>query len=145
MFIKKGVSIAGLRPEMVVALLMLEAVTWNDFVLTSGTEPAPGRVPTSLHPRGLAIDVRIPTAESENWLDSSSLSESDRPCPSWRARVQAAFADTDFDLVWYDTHVHIEFDPKSADGSDELVPVREADSVEDAHGVVRRADIKLVA
>jgi hypothetical protein len=104
MYLKKGASIRGLKPEMVAALIILSDLTAGDFVVTSGTDPHPKRVPTSLHPKGLAIDVRIPfEATPPNSL---------RDSVAWKQLVSHAFEDTEFQLVWYDTHVHIEFDPR---------------------------------
>lgn len=100
MYLKKGVDLRGLRPEIIPALLILGSVTGGDFVVTSGTEDAPGRIPTSLHPKGLAIDVRLPD-DQEGYLTMD-----------FKTAVAHAFADTQYDLVWYDTHLHIEFDPK---------------------------------
>ena len=101
MYLKKGVDLRGLRPEIIPALLILSNVTGGDFVVTSATDAAPNRIPTSLHPKGLAIDVRIP-----------DHAEQDAYRASFKETVADAFADTQFDLVWYEKHVHIEFDPK---------------------------------
>lgn len=103
MYIKKGASIRGLQPELVAALLIVNAQTNGDFVVTSGTDPAPGRIPESLHPTGYAVDIRVPDAEDLCGLDTPH---------AWKGRLAAAFEATEFDLVWYETHVHIEFDPK---------------------------------
>lgn len=103
MYLKKGVSLRGLSPEIIPALVILSDLTGGDYVVTSGTEPAPGRIPTSLHPLGLAIDVRVPTLEDEIGLRTSD---------TFKSVVSNAFENTEYDLVWYDSHVHIEFDPK---------------------------------
>ena len=99
MYLKKGVSLKGLQVPMVAALVMLSDAVGPEFVVTSGTEWSADRVPNSLHPKGFALDVRIPEPEDALQLD-------------WKTLVQQAFTDTEFDLVWYETHVHIEFDPK---------------------------------
>lgn len=98
MYVKRGVSLVGLEAPAVAAMLMVSDVTGGDFVVTRGTEHAYGSVANSLHPKGLAIDVRVP----DEWDDKAQF----------KARVQAVFDGTEYDLVWYDTHVHIEFDPK---------------------------------
>lgn len=100
MYLKKGVSIKGLQPEIVIAIIMVNEVS-TDLVITSGTEWAPGRVPNSLHDQGLAVDIRIP--EEGGYYSFQS---------AWKTRVQDRFKGTPYDLVWYDNHVHIEYDPK---------------------------------
>ena len=108
MYLKKGVSLRGLQPEMVAALIMVAQVSYGDFVVTGGTEDAPKRLPNSLHKKGLAVDIRIPpTRDYEHMHDLELVSPS-----RWKARIDAAFRDTEYDVVWYDSHVHIEFDPK---------------------------------
>lgn len=108
MYLKKGVSLRGLQPEMAAALLMVAEQTYNDFIVTGGTEDAPKRLPNSLHKKGLAVDIRIP-----GMAEHDGINDLDMVNPrAWRARIEAAFRDTEFDVVWYDTHVHIEFDPK---------------------------------
>lgn len=109
MFIKKGVSLKGLRPEMVCALVMVSDATLGDFTVTGGTEDHPDRLPDSLHRIGLAIDIRVPEdkaptsfRELDEWHSSSGF----------KRRIARAFEDTEYDVVWYDSHVHIEFDPK---------------------------------
>ena len=102
MKLKKGVSLTGIQPEIMVALLMITAEVGGDFVVTSVTDSAPGRVPNSLHPFGMAVDIRIPEEEDFTYL----------PPRDWKERVKLLFVDTDFDVVFYDEHVHIEYDPK---------------------------------
>ena len=95
----------GLQPQMVVALLMVDSVTGRDFTVTSGTEDAPNRIPDSLHPKGFALDIRVPKSDvwnGDHWLTPWG----------WREQMTKIFEDTEFDVVWYETHVHIEFDPK---------------------------------
>lgn len=99
MYLKKGVSLRGLQPEMVVALMMLTDCLW-DVVVTGGTEDHPDRLPNSLHKTGYALDIRIPEAFDE------------RSARRVRVDVKDRFEDTDYDVVWYDTHLHIEYDPK---------------------------------
>ena len=107
MYIKKGVSIRGIKPEIVLALIMVSEVTYHDFVITGGTEDHPDRLPDSLHKTGLAVDIRVPDHE----YDPLPFDITDDRL-TWKMRVAERFNDTDFDLVWYDTHVHIEYDPK---------------------------------
>lgn len=92
--VKRGASISGIRPEIVLALMVFSDIV-GEVVITSGTEPADGRVPGSLHHVGLAVDVRLPPAS--------------RVSSSWRQRLVESLPD--FDLVFYDDHVHIEFQP----------------------------------
>lgn len=98
MYIKKGVSIAGLQAPMVLALLIISDFTGGDFTITGGTEPHPARLTTSLHPKGLALDIRLPKDPEQSH--------------QYKSFFDFHFKDTEFDLVYYDTHVHIEFDPK---------------------------------
>lgn len=132
MYFKKGVSIKGLKPEMMPALIAINNITGGDFTITGGTEPHPDRIPNSLHPKGLALDLRIPsTCHSDHcddpywtpreWVEECNVDGSrvtrcsDRTkClqREWKPQVQDLFADTDYDLVFYDTHLHIEYDPK---------------------------------
>lgn len=101
MYLKKGVDLRGLKPEIIPALIILSNATGGDFVVTSGTEAAPNRIPQSLHTQGLAIDVRIPRDTFSDPLR-----------PSFKEAVANVFEDTPYELVWYEKHVHIEFDPK---------------------------------
>lgn len=99
MWLKKGVSLKGLQAPIVTAMLLVDSVTPKDvtWVITRGTEHAPNSLPDSLHPQGHALDIRMVT---------------DEMYPDWRSRIYQVFDDTEFDVVFYDSHLHIEFDPK---------------------------------
>ena len=102
LFLKKGVSLVGLKPEMTTALIMISSIDpWATVVVTSATDPSPNRIEGSLHPKGQAIDVRWPE-DTESYKDSHW----------WKSQLIRMFEDTEYDLVLYETHFHLEFDPK---------------------------------
>ena len=99
--IKPGVSIAGLRPEIVFALAELREVCREfkaPFVVTSGTDCKHGT--GSLHYVGLAADLR----------------RTDDPLrPGLAEQMRAAFEralGAEFDVVLEKDHFHCEFQPK---------------------------------
>jgi len=97
--IKPGVSIQGLRPEMVLALVVCAGVyaeRGRVCTLTSGLEGAHSRA--SLHYTGSAVDLRTRD------LTPTDVGE-----------VAGELADRlgiDFDVVVERTHIHVEFQPK---------------------------------
>ena len=98
MFLKKGVSIKNLVPQMVFAVMVVN--DWckeNDVecVVTSGDE---GRhMAGSLHYEGKALDFRT--------RDLPAHSK-----PAMFAEVQERLG-SDFDVVLEKTHLHIEWQP----------------------------------
>lgn len=114
LWIKKGVSIRSLKPEMLLALQMILSVTPETELccVTGGTEDHPDRLPESLHPKGYALDIRIPFRARDSY-PPELYSETERSRRIWKEDVGGLFqGHVDYDLVWYDQHLHIEFDPK---------------------------------
>ena len=98
-FIKDGVSISGIKAPMVTAIAITDSYfssIHNVLTITSGTEGKHKK--GSLHPDGLAIDIR-----------SNSLSG------ITKAEVAAALQErlgAQFDVIAETDHIHIEFQPK---------------------------------
>ena len=101
LFIKPGVRLTGIRPELVIAVIAAERVyaeAGHDFTITACVDGQHSR--GSLHYAGAAIDVRtrdVPSGEVSKLV----------------ARIKACLAD-DFDVVIETDHVHIEAQPKMA-------------------------------
>lgn len=100
MKLKPGVVIHGIRPEMLLALIVGESV-WREFdlpelVITSCTDGT--HSPTSLHYSGSAVDLRS------------------RDIPSSQVSIVAnALSDrlgVDFDVIPEATHIHVEYQPR---------------------------------
>lgn len=99
MKIKRGVSIAGIQPETVVALLVAEGVFGHHkatLTVTSCTDSKHGRA--SLHYVGFAIDLR--TRDIPQGV-VGDIAEDLRN-----------FLGDQYDVVREDTHLHVEFQPK---------------------------------
>ena len=97
MILKPGVSLAGLRPEALVGLIITNDVfnsLGKRLTVTSCTDGIHGR--NSLHFVGLAFDIR--TRDLHNLVDSIAAS------------LVAALGE-EFDVVVEQTHIHIEFQP----------------------------------
>lgn len=96
MRIKHDVDLRGIQPQMAMAAAVAESVyraAGSEMTVTSGVEGA--HMEGSLHYKGLALDLRLPT--------------------SGAGTIKAALADAlgpQFDVVVERDHVHIEFDPK---------------------------------
>lgn len=97
--LKAGVSIAALRPQMLVVLQVADAVYAKhgvDCVVTSGDEGTHSR--GSRHYSGDAVDLRTRT-----------LGAGDRS--QVRFELAEALGDA-FDVVLEGTHIHVEYQPK---------------------------------
>ena len=97
MRLKEGVRVAGVRPEIVLAMQVAEVVYQehqSELVITSVTEGT--HSPTSLHYSGAAFDCRIWNVNPRAVRDSLA----DR-------------LGEDYDVVLERTHLHVEFQPKS--------------------------------
>lgn len=97
---KKGVKIAGVKPEMAFAQAEIREVCAElriPFVITSCREGKHGQ--RSLHYSGYAIDVRTNTLPEVMHR-------------VFRDKVAARLTD-EFDVVLEKTHLHVEFDPKT--------------------------------
>lgn len=97
MQLKTGVRIFGIRPELVLALTIIERVyrtQGSDLVITSLMEGEHMR--GSLHYTGAAVDLRLPTASVPNVVEHL-----------------ATDLGADFDVVLEPDHIHVEYQPKS--------------------------------
>ena len=103
MRLKKGVKLGGLKQQMVVAAMIIDNVLsrWG-CIVTSGCEDAPGRLSTSKHKTGEALDFRAKHIPHD-------LREKERD------NISGALTD-EFDVVLHgegeNIHFHVEFDPR---------------------------------
>lgn len=109
MRVKPGASIVGVRWQMWNALLHAEAL-WREYgylelVITSGTDAAVGRVPYSLHYRGLGVDIGLPVRRGK-LVGVEEVRQ--------RARDLQASLGPSYDVVLElaKNHIHIEYDPR---------------------------------
>lgn len=100
MYIKAGVKLAGIRPEMVIAMYVADTVFQKLFgeelVLTEATGGVHGR--GSLHYVGQAIDIR-----------TRDLTKNDIAKLALEIRERLG---EEYDVVIESDHIHIEFQPK---------------------------------
>ena len=97
MSLKAGVRVLGIRPELVLALRIVEAVYQAHgapFVITSIMEGTHKRA--SLHYLGCAADVRLPPQDAVSIV----------------AEAKAALGE-DYDVILEGDHVHVEFQAKT--------------------------------
>lgn len=101
MTIKKGVSVAGVQPQIILALLVAKQV-WIDLnlasdgpTITSCTDGQHGR--GSLHHVGLAVDIRRPVGPSIAEKTAGMLA--------------LRLGELEYDVVLEDDHIHIEYQP----------------------------------
>lgn len=97
MQIKKGVRLQGLKPEMVVAIMVANGVFREKaevMRLTSVTDGA--HMAGSLHHVGLAVDIGLPRFNAVEPI-MASLKE---------------LLGAEFDIVLEPSHIHMEYDPK---------------------------------
>lgn len=95
-------TVNGVQPEIVVAMMVASTVfaEWGlTMTVTSLTDGAEWRSPRSLHPSGLAFDIRV-------WDLKTDL----KRIAMVRA-LQKALGD-EFDVVDEGDHIHVEFDPE---------------------------------
>lgn len=98
--LKKSARIAGLKPEMVLGIMLMKGVFDKydrDLVITSALDSSHGR--GSLHFVGQALDLRTRHLQ-ENTVGPivSELEEALGP---------------DFDVILEGNHIHVEFQPKT--------------------------------
>lgn len=100
LWLKKGVSLKHLSPQTLLAITIVCSIDpGQTIIITSIADPAPGRLPQSLHPTGNAFDFRVEYCEDLDFV--------------WfKSQLHSVFHDTDFDVVFEDTHIHLEYDPK---------------------------------
>jgi hypothetical protein len=109
MYLKPGVSLKNLQPQMLVAMMVVKDI-WaakgiNNLTITSCNDSK--HMDGSLHYKGLAFDVRTKDVNLINrneWLNSVRLA------------LQGALTD-EFDVVLEyvggdNEHIHIEYQPK---------------------------------
>lgn len=101
MILKTGIRVAGIRPEILLALIIAERIFHTEvpaveMVVTDITGDNHGRA--SLHYVGLAVDLRIRGISKETILIIVE-------------RLQAALGEN-YDVVLESDHIHIEFQPK---------------------------------
>lgn len=100
--LKKGVTVNGVQPEILVAMNVVAGVYESlgyRLVVTSLTDGKEWRNPKSLHLAGLAFDCRVwdfPTPESREEL----------------GRMIREALGPEYDVVVKDDHIHVEFDVK---------------------------------
>ena len=101
------VSLVGLKPQMVLALVIVEKIYDRygvDLVITSGCE---GKHKTgSLHPLGLAVDVR--KRDFASTLVVEAVVEEMQVKLNGRAGNQYG----EYDITISPFNIHMEFDPK---------------------------------
>ena len=97
-FLKPGVDLDGVTPRMLDAMVRVCTVMPAPCVVTSATEPAPGRVEDTLHPAGRALDFRVYHIPNEK-----------RPAVAEAIREALH---SDFDVVLEPDHLHVELDPR---------------------------------
>ena len=96
LFLKPGVRLIGIRPELVIAVIAAERVyekAGHDFTITTCVDGQHSR--GSLHYAGAAIDVR-----------TRDVPAGDLP------KLVSRILGPDFDVVLETDHVHLEFQPK---------------------------------
>lgn len=101
--IKAGVKVGGIQPEILLALIVAESIFDSlhlPCILTSA-EDSDLHKSTSLHYKGKAVDVRLPSF----YNDKPNLD--DAICGSLRNALGA-----EYDVVLEANHIHIEYDPK---------------------------------
>lgn len=97
MMIKEGVAIAGVRPEIIIALQIVEPILESygqELVITSCMEGKHKR--GSAHYTGRAVDLRI-----WNITDAEAC-----------VRVCKNKLGDNYDIILEGNHIHLEFDPK---------------------------------
>jgi hypothetical protein len=100
MIIKAGVRLLGIRPELVVAILVCESVyrdNSTEMWITSCVEGT--HIRASKHYTGCAFDIRTSNLSSKN-------------PPQAMADLIRSRLGEDFDVVLEKDHIHVEFDPK---------------------------------
>lgn len=101
LFIKPGVRITGMRPEILLAVVAAERVYAQAGFDCTITACVDGRHTTgSLHYAGAAIDVRTRNVPADR-------------LPKVAGQIRECLAG-DFDVILESTHLHIEFQPKQA-------------------------------
>lgn len=105
MKLKTGVSILGVRSELVLGMFIASSVyrmlMLGVMVITSVTDGRHSR--TSLHYLALAFDIRTRDESGVQWPKSEKYGV---------AKALREALGEDFDVVVERTHIHIEYQPK---------------------------------
>jgi hypothetical protein len=99
MIIKNGVQVVGLQKEIITALPTIDNVissVASYLVITSALDGK--HMAGSMHYKGLAIDVRLPSVEKVANMHIVSI-----------LRDRLGF---NYDVVLESNHIHIEYDPE---------------------------------
>jgi len=95
---KADVSLAGMRPELLIAVIAMHAIYQRRDKTLMLTSVADGRHSTgSLHYKGLAFDCRI---------SNLAAGDADRVATELRVALHPLF-----DVVVEADHIHVEYDP----------------------------------
>lgn len=103
MGIKKGVMVGGIQPEILLAVMVAHSIFDSlhlPFILTSA-EDSDLHKSTSLHYKGKAVDIRLPS------FYNPKPNLDDAVCGSLRNALGA-----EYDVVLEANHIHVEYDPK---------------------------------
>lgn len=98
--VKQGVKLSGLKPEILIAVIISDDVFAKhnkDCIITSALDG--NHMLGSLHYSGLAIDIR-----------TRHVLKEDIPNITLEIKKSLGF---DYDVIFEKDHIHIEFDPKS--------------------------------
>ena len=99
LFLKNGVRVAGLRPEILLAVVAAERIYAEMGVACVITASVDGKhSPGSLHYTGHAVDLRTRDVPSEQRAGLA-------------ARIRTCMGE-DYDVLLEADHIHIEFQPK---------------------------------
>lgn len=111
--VKDGASLTGLQDVMVPAIeaasYAAHSLAGVPAVITSGLDGEHGQ--GSLHYEGLAVDVR--RLDRHEMPDGGVIFPDPELAQAQAARIRARLP-AEFDVVLESTHVHIEYDPKTA-------------------------------
>lgn len=101
--LKRGVKVGGIQPEILLAVIIGNSLFDSlhiPFIVTSGLDSSV-HMTTSLHYKGQAIDIRLPSFYNPTPNLDSNLTDS----------LRNALGEG-YDVVLEKDHIHIEYDPK---------------------------------
>lgn len=110
--IKAGVQIAGMKPEILLAIIIADSIYSArriPCVLTS-VEDSTLHKSTSLHYKGLAVDIRLPSYYTLS--DQTAVENLDEIVTAAISRALGK----EYDVVLEKDHIHVEYDPKTDTG-----------------------------
>jgi len=100
MKLKENVSLKGLKPEIIIAVLVANDVYWyygHEMVITSVADSKHSRA--SLHYVGYAVDLRTRNIDED--IVSQIVEQ-----------IRGSLTD-EFDVIFETNHIHIEYQPKN--------------------------------